>query len=73
MIFGAFDVVVQRPHRPGDHIDRNISRRPPIHDTLHIRSAASSCTEAATSSRHCDHGGVFVIRSVVDGDAADTI
>ena len=46
MLFGAFNVVVQRPHHPGDHIDCIISRRPPIHGTWHIRSAASSGTAA---------------------------
>ena len=47
MIFGAFDVVVQHPCRLEDHIGRIISFRPPILGTLHIRSAASSCTVAA--------------------------
>ena len=73
MLFGAFNVVVRRPRRPGDHIDRIISRRPPINDTWHIRSAASSGTAAATGGRHCSHGGVFVVCSAVDDDKADTI
>ena len=46
MLFGAFDVVVQRPRRPDDHIDCIISSCPPINGTWHIRSAASSGTAA---------------------------
>ena len=68
MIFGAFDVVVRRPLRPGDHIDRIISRYPPIHGKWNIRLAASSGTAAATSGRHCACGGVFVVCSVVDNE-----
>ena len=73
MLFGAFDVVVPHPHHPGYHIGRIISRHPPTHGTLHIRLAASSCTAAATGVRHCACGSVFVVRSVVDYNAADTI
>ena len=60
MLFGAFDVVVRRPRRPGDHIDLIISRCPPIHGAWHIWSAASSGTAAATGGRHCACGGVFL-------------
>ena len=66
MIFGAFNVAVQRPRRPSDHIDRIIRRRPPIHGTWHIRLAALSDTAAATRGRHCAHGGVFVVLFVVN-------
>ena len=73
MIFGAFNVVVQRPRRPGDHINRIISRRPLIHGTWHIQSAASSGTAAATGGRHYARGGVFGVRFVVDDDEANRI
>ena len=49
MIFGAFDVVVRRPCHPGNHKDRMINNRPPIHGTWHIRPAASSGTAAVTT------------------------
>ena len=73
MLFGAFDVAVRHPCRPGNYIGRIISRRPPIHGTFHIRSAASSCMAAAGGGRHCACVGVSVVRSVVNDDAADTI
>ena len=50
MLFGAFDVVIRRPCRPGDHIDRITSCSPLIHGTWHIRSAASSGTAAAIAT-----------------------
>ena len=73
MLFGAFNVIVWRPCHPGDHIDCIISRCPSIHGTLHIWSEALSCTAASTVGCHCACGGVFVVRSVVDDDTADTI
>ena len=73
MLFGAFDVVVQCPHRPGDHIDRIISRFAPIHVTWHIRLVALSGTAAAIGDRHCARGGVFVVCSIVDDDETNTI
>ena len=72
MLFGAFDVAVRHSRPPGDHIGCIISCLPPIHGTFHIWLAASSCTAAATGNRHCACGGVFVVCSVVDSDAADT-
>ena len=73
MLFGAFDILVQRPRCPGNHIDCIISRRPPIHGTWHIRLAASSATAAATGDRHYVCGGVFASHSVVNDDEANTI
>ena len=73
MLFGAFDIVVRRPCRPGDHIDCIISSRPLIHGTWHIQLAPSSDTAAATGCRHYARGGVFVVHSVVDDDEVDTI
>ena len=73
MLFSAFDIVVQRPRRPGNHIDHIISFRFLIHGTWHIRLAALSGTAAATGGRHCDRGGVFVVCSAVDDEEADTI
>ena len=46
ILFSAFDVVVQRTRRPGNHIDRITSRRPLIHGTWHIRLTASFSTAA---------------------------
>ena len=68
MLFGAFDVVVQRPCRPGSLIDRIISRRPLIHGTWHIRLEALSSAAADASGRHCACGGVFVVLFVVDDE-----
>ena len=73
VLLDAFNIDVRRPRRPGDHIYCIISHHPPIHGTLHILSTASSCTAAATGGRHCARGGVFIVRSVVDDDADDTI
>ena len=73
MLFSTFYVVVWRPRRPGDHIDCFISCRPPINGTWHIRWAASSGTVAAIGGRHWARSCVFVVRSVVYDNKADTI
>ena len=72
MLFVAFDVVVQRPRCPRDHIDHITSHHPTIHYTWHLRSVASTDTAATTGGRHFACGGIFVVCSTVDDDKSDT-